>query len=153
LDCLTNTQIQPPSVEVTCHAVTCSHHTTLFIFITKHTTTNNYQNIGALFPFSSATILFPPFTMSPTTHTNDSVVSYINKTSESLIRTIPVFIFLFIMLLAIPTIIYSCRGGCNDEEDNDETSVEFATQDNDNDNEDPTKSHAVMSTNHPIDQS
>jgi len=56
------------------------------------------------------------------------------------------------MLLIIPTIVYSCRGGCDDEEDNDETSsVEFATQDNDN--EDLTESHAVISTSHPINQS
>ena len=82
--------------------------------------------------------------MSPTTHTNDSVVSYANETSKSLIGTIPIFIFILIMLLAIPTIIYSCRGGCDDEEDDSETSVEFATRDNDNDNEDPTESQAVI---------
>jgi len=138
---------------VLCHAVTCPRHTTLFIFITKHKITNDYRNIGTLFPFSSTTILFPPFTMSPMTHTNNSVMSYVNKTSKSLIGTIPVFIFLLIILLAIPTIIYSCRGGCDDEEDDNETSVEFATRDNNNNNKDPTESHAVISTSHPIDQS
>ena len=102
------------------------------------------------------TILFPPFTMSPMTHMNHSLVSYINKNSKSLIGTILVFIFLFIMLLILPTIIYNCKGGCDDEEDDNETSIEFATRDNDNDNrdnEDPTESHAVISTSHPIDQS
>jgi len=59
------------------------------------------------------------------------------------------------MLLTIPTIIYNCRGGCDDEEDDDKTSVEFATRDNDNDNrdnEDPIESHIVISMNHPINQ-
>ena len=60
------------------------------------------------------------------------------------------------MLLTIPTIIYNCNGRCDNEEDNDETSIEFATQDNDNDNRDNkdlTKSHAVILTSHPIDES
>jgi len=65
--------------------------------------------------------------MSPMTHMNDSVVPYASKTSESLIGTIPVFIFLFIMLLPIPTIVYDCNGGCDDEEDNDKTSIKFVT--------------------------
>ena len=114
---------------------------------------NDYRNIGTLFPFTSTTILFPLLTMSPTTHTNDSFVSYVNETSKSLIGTIPVFIFILIMLLAIPTIIYSCKGGCDDEEDDNETSIEFAIRGDDNDNEDPTESHAVILTSHPIDQS
>jgi len=87
---------------------------------------------------------------------NDSVMSYVSKTPESLVGTIPVFIFLFVMLLTIPTIIYNCNGGCSDEEDNNETSMEFATWDNNNnnrDNEDPTKSHTVILTSHPIDES
>jgi len=57
------------------------------------------------------------------------------------------------MLLTIPTIVYNCNGGCNDEEDDSEPSIEFATQDNNNDNrdnEDPTESHAVILTSHPI---
>jgi len=101
------------------------------------------------------TILLPFFTMSPMTHTNDSVVSYVNKIPKSLIGMIPVFIFLFIILLTILTIVYNCRGKCDDEGDDDETSVEFAIQDNNNDNrdnEDPTESHAVIPTSHPIDQ-
>jgi len=32
------------------------------------------------------------------------------------------------MLLIIPTIVYNCKGGCDDEDDDDETSVEFTTQ-------------------------
>ena len=64
---------------------------------------------------------------------NDSVMSYVSKTPESLIRAIPVFIVLFIMLLTIPT-IYNCNGGCSDEED-------------------PTESHAVILTSHPINES
>jgi len=94
--------------------------------------------------------------MSPMTHMNDSVVSYASKTPESLIRTIPVFIFLFIMLLTIPIIIYNCNGGCDNEEDNNKTSIEFTTEDNNNDNrdkKDPTESHVVILTSHPINKS
>jgi len=87
---------------------------------------------------------------------NNSVVSYVNTTPESLIGMIPIFIFLFIMLLIILTIVYNCRGRCDDKEEDNETSVEFATWDNNNnnrDNKDLTKSHAVIPTSHPIDQS
>ena len=94
--------------------------------------------------------------MSPTTHTNDSVVSQVSKTPESLIGTMPIFIFLFIMLFTIPTIVHNCNGGCDDEEDDNKTSIEFAAQNNDNDNrdnEDLTESHTVILTSHPIDKS
>ena len=60
------------------------------------------------------------------------------------------------MLLTIPTIVYNCNGGCDDEEDKDKTSIEFVTWDNDNDNrdnKDPTESHIVILTSHPINES
>ena len=99
--------------------------------ITKHINNERLPKHHNIHSFLINDILFT--TLHNVTN-NDSIVSYISKTPELLIGTIPVFIFLFIMLLITLTIIHNCNGGCDNEEDNNETSVEFATQDNDNGN-------------------
>ena len=94
--------------------------------------------------------------MSPTTHAKNSATSYVNKTLESLIRMIPVFVFILIMLLITPIIAYNCNEGCDDEDMDDEPSIKFTIRNNNNndrDNEGPAESHAVILTSHPINKS
>ena len=149
-------KVWPLNTLVVCHDVTCcASHYTLFSFLLSKSHAILHQMITKTMEHSFLFHPLPSFTMSPTTHANDSAVSYVSTTLPSFIGTILVFIFLILMLLIIPTLIHNCHRGCDDEEDIYKPSIKFTIRNNNNDNnnEDLAESHAVISRSHPIDES